>query len=256
MDAQKIDLVKLKDVRRAGGDETPRFEAMMYIKDRVVARVVNDGNGGATLFQWKEPFSRQWASEKLFPVAVKLASLRHPEFKDLFQKCPSEALDTLVMDALDKPREKKATAPSGAGPFTTMSDGDLNKVIAAWESHAPENFWMDGELRMTRAKAYAMYRNQWRTMPADQQQAYLKDYPVSIGGGFTTPRSDSLLGESGVTRRPGDIVLFGRRNGEQTRARVLKISRKSVSVETLEPRGAHPAGAKWRVSPSLIHSVS
>lgn len=99
MDANDIDLIKLRNVKRAGGEETPRFEAVMYIKDRPVAIVSNGGTGGCSVFHWTPPFTRQWAKEKLYPVAVKLATRRHPEFKEAFRN-PEEALDTLVMDAL------------------------------------------------------------------------------------------------------------------------------------------------------------
>lgn len=59
--------------------------------------------------------------------------------------------------------------------------------------------------------------------------------------------------------RVGDIVLFGRTHGEKTRGRVLRISAKSLQIETIEERGSgrgSAAGRKWRVHPSLVTPVT
>ena len=53
----------------------------------------------------------------------------------------------------------------------------------------------------------------------------------------------------------GDEVIFGRPNGEQTRGRVVRINRKSISVEQMGERGQsriRKAGTKWRVAKSLV----
>ncbi len=53
----------------------------------------------------------------------------------------------------------------------------------------------------------------------------------------------------------GDEVIFGRPNGEQTRGRVVRVNRKSISVEQMGERGqsrVRKAGTKWRVHPSLV----
>jgi hypothetical protein len=53
----------------------------------------------------------------------------------------------------------------------------------------------------------------------------------------------------------GDIVVFGRPNGEQTRGRVLRVNAATLTIEQLEARGqtrAREAGTKWRVHPSLV----
>lgn len=50
----------------------------------------------------------------------------------------------------------------------------------------------------------------------------------------------------------GMRVVFGRENGQQTTGKVLKINRTSVQVETLEDRGRHRKGTKFRVAPSLL----
>lgn len=52
----------------------------------------------------------------------------------------------------------------------------------------------------------------------------------------------------------GQIVIFGRQSGQQTRAQVLTVHRKSLTVKTLEPRGKkriRPTGTVWRVHQSL-----
>ena len=48
----------------------------------------------------------------------------------------------------------------------------------------------------------------------------------------------------------GDVVVFGRPNGEQTEGVVLKVNGKTVVIETIEARGTlrvREAGRKWRV---------
>ena len=59
--------------------------------------------------------------------------------------------------------------------------------------------------------------------------------------------------------RVGDIVQFGRTHGEKTRGRVLRISAKSLQIETIEERGngrGAAVGRKWRVHPSLVQAVT
>ena len=58
--------------------------------------------------------------------------------------------------------------------------------------------------------------------------------------------------------RVGDLVCFGRPNGEKTEGRVVKVNAASVSIEQTEVRGQtrlREAGAKWRVHPSLVKHV-
>lgn len=53
----------------------------------------------------------------------------------------------------------------------------------------------------------------------------------------------------------GDIVIFGTPNGEKTRGRVVRVNRKSLSIEQLEVRGqqrVRGVGTKWRCHPSLV----
>jgi hypothetical protein len=59
--------------------------------------------------------------------------------------------------------------------------------------------------------------------------------------------------------RVGDLVTFGRPNGEQTEGRVVRVNAASVTIEQTEARGVtrvREAGAKWRVHPSLVRLVS
>jgi len=60
------------------------------------------------------------------------------------------------------------------GPFNAMTDAELNKWIEVWESDAPEVFWMDGELRMSRRDALGYYRNKWRSWPPEKQRIHLE----------------------------------------------------------------------------------
>jgi hypothetical protein len=52
----------------------------------------------------------------------------------------------------------------------------------------------------------------------------------------------------------GQKVYFGRKNGEKTLGKVIRVNRKNLKVEQLESRGTyrdHAVGAKWTVHPSL-----
>jgi hypothetical protein len=58
--------------------------------------------------------------------------------------------------------------------------------------------------------------------------------------------------------RIGDLVTFGRPNGEQTEGKVVRVNAASVTIEQTEARGqtrVREAGAKWRVHPSLVRLV-
>lgn len=92
--------VTLNNVQLEGGEETPRFSATLVIRGREIAIVRNHGTGGCCTYWWNEPCNHKWAAEKLFPIAVKAAVEKYPEYETLYKKSPSEALDSLVMDAL------------------------------------------------------------------------------------------------------------------------------------------------------------
>tara|TARA_B100001094_G_scaffold306549_1_gene337418 strand:+ start:83 stop:484 length:402 start_codon:yes stop_codon:yes gene_type:complete len=57
----------------------------------------------------------------------------------------------------------------------------------------------------------------------------------------------------------GDQVVFGRPNGERTRGTVVRVNRKSLSIEQAEVRGqkrVRAVGTKWRVHPSLVQHAN
>ena len=57
----------------------------------------------------------------------------------------------------------------------------------------------------------------------------------------------------------GDIVEFGRPNGEKTEGKVVRVNAASVTIEQTEARGQtriREAGTKWRVHPSLVKPLA
>ncbi len=57
----------------------------------------------------------------------------------------------------------------------------------------------------------------------------------------------------------GDVVEFGRPNGEKTEGRVVRVNAASITIEQTEQRGVarvREAGTKWRVHPSLVKPLS
>ena len=67
-------------------------------------------------------------------------------------------------------------------------------------------------------------------------------------------------GANGVSMfKVGDQVVFGRPNGERTRGTVVRVNRKSLSIEQTEVRGqkrVRAVGTKWRVHPSLVQHAN
>jgi len=58
--------------------------------------------------------------------------------------------------------------------------------------------------------------------------------------------------------RIGDLVTFGRPNGEKTEGKVVRVNAASITIEQTEVRGVsrvREAGTKWRVHPSLVSLV-
>jgi DNA-binding ferritin-like protein len=84
-------------------------------------------------------------------------------------------------DAIWFPAEVTATIkatklPSlSKGVFTEMDDRELDYWISRWEGMAPENFWADGELNMSRSQAMQHYRKQWRNWTPRQQESMWND---------------------------------------------------------------------------------
>lgn len=109
MSTNMTDPVCLEGIRVFGGEETPHFSAHLFSRGKKIGLVRNEGTGGPCIFVWEHPFSRQWAEEKFLPLMQKYAKLTAPEFSELFDACPHEALSFLVLDKLDRaihPNEK------------------------------------------------------------------------------------------------------------------------------------------------------
>ena len=75
-----------------------------------------------------------------------------------------------IADKIAQAFEAKAKAEESEGPFNRMDDRELDMYIAEFEEQGPENFWMDGELSMSRREAYAYYRKVWRKMTPQKQK--------------------------------------------------------------------------------------
>ena len=50
----------------------------------------------------------------------------------------------------------------------------------------------------------------------------------------------------------GDLVIFGRQEGEKTLGRIVKVNPSKYKIEQLKARGKHPIGTTWGVPESLI----
>jgi len=93
---------------RSKGDETPRFEGLLFSKGNKLARVRNAGTGGMCTFDWIDPYNKKWAEDNFLPLMVKYAILDYPEFEDLFRCHPYEALSLLILAFVDKKQAKGA----------------------------------------------------------------------------------------------------------------------------------------------------
>ena len=81
-----------------------------------------------------------------------------------------------------------------------------------------------------------------------------------LGRRFVTPAREAAaaqLAAHAVSFKAGDVVIFGKGRGEQTRARVERVNKKSLSLVTLEARGfnRYPAGSKFRASFGLCRKA-
>lgn len=95
-------MITLSKLKRAGGEETPRFEAFLHFNGREIARVANGGTGGACSFWWLFP---QEDRGLLFSWSLDEARRRQPKlFRDTgltSMTRGAEALDFLVMDEVE-----------------------------------------------------------------------------------------------------------------------------------------------------------
>jgi len=94
--------ISLEEIQVFGGEETPHFSAYLFCRGKKVAHVRNNGRGGPCIFHWQEPYDRTWADDKFLPVIKKYAILDRPQFQDLFESNPTEALSLLVLSELDR----------------------------------------------------------------------------------------------------------------------------------------------------------
>ena len=54
----------------------------------------------------------------------------------------------------------------------------------------------------------------------------------------------------------GEVVRFGRVNGEHTLGKIVKIGRTGkYKIEQMEVRGKHPIGAVWTIPPELVYKT-
>ena len=144
--------------------------------------------------QWYKPFgdivgfreTRDWEDGKL----VKFGSVS-------FGKNPTLSRDRIWLPAVVTATFSARKLPDmKVGPFTQMSDRELDGWISTWEDYAPENFWMDGELQMNHSQAMAYYRKKWRAMRPREQHDMLEGLKHPAGGRWATTvegLADSVL---------------------------------------------------------------
>ena len=98
----------------------------------------------------------------------------------------------------------------------------------------------------------------------DGMRVYNALYADDASHGLTeTPMPtmyEHLSPQPQVILKKGDVVLFGRVNGEKTRGKVVKINRTRCKVEQLGSRGtkkSYAAGTVWTVpmDPKLIEKI-
>lgn len=85
-------------------------------------------------------------------------------------------------------------------PFSSMTDHELDRWIDEWASIAPENFWMDGEMR-SRSQAMAYWRKAWRAMSPRQQVARMQDIEKWSGGRFAALAQRWLAKQAGANKK-------------------------------------------------------
>lgn len=155
--------------------ETALVQVFMDMVERQKAQLKGDLMDWFKTQTWK-PFSAivGWQDRDEWDD-IKLASFGQVEMHD-----PKDGILgrfgrlSMAVRVTASVRAKRKAAITDA-PFSSMSDQELNSLIAKWENDAPENFWMDGELRATRPQAYAMYRDEWRKKSPREQTRLLQD---------------------------------------------------------------------------------
>lgn len=97
-------MITLTKLKTAGGEETPRFEAMLSFNGREIARVANGGTGGSCSFWWLRP---QEDRSLLFAWATEQASREEPTLfgraahTEHYKPTGEAALDFLVLGEVE-----------------------------------------------------------------------------------------------------------------------------------------------------------
>ena len=115
--------VTLKNVKEAGGEETPRFEASLYLDGKRVATVSNGGTGGCNSYHWADG---RWDTPNQ-KVCNQIA-------EDYLGETYREALDMLVysiMDSVDYLKKAKSNAKKGF-PITICFDSNHRKCLSGF----------------------------------------------------------------------------------------------------------------------------
>lgn len=140
-------------------------KAFLGLKDDLVSWITkNDGNRFLqALVGWED--APEWGlASKVTVERMILSSIVHMSRFNIWVP--------ILVDVRLVARRKTAITQA---PFDTMSDKELNGWIERWENDAPENFWQDGELGLSRPAAYAMYRKRWRAMTPRAQTQMMED---------------------------------------------------------------------------------
>lgn len=115
--------ITLKNLREAGGEETPRFEASLYLDGKKVATVSNGGTGGCNSYHWEDG---RWDT----PTQKVCNQIAEEHLGETY----NEALDMLVyniMDAVDYLKKAKSNAKKGF-PITICFHTKMGKCLSGF----------------------------------------------------------------------------------------------------------------------------
>ncbi len=114
------------------------------------------------LFGFRE--AENWENPRQVKVKGLNALTREMHGRHWSIRLPIEVQVEFVVDKLPDMKE---------GPFSSMSDRELEPYLRAYENDGPENYWMDGEFRGTRQQRDNQLRREWRAMSPRQQQTMM-----------------------------------------------------------------------------------
>jgi len=99
--------LELKSIRLAGGDETPRFEAALYLDGKRVAIASNDGRGGECEVQWLNGPRCDGAARTVAEgIAEQYQDERHPDMTPEMRRY-IDPMDTFCFAALSAHEDAK-----------------------------------------------------------------------------------------------------------------------------------------------------